>query len=128
MLKQDKFGDYVCDEMPSQKNTADEITVKFPDGHTYEIFNMLGQWWGDWNSCPDCVTMGHKAREWQEKYGAELNVISHDTLIFHCQCLSESEAESLWNEICRIAPNSQHLKANGINTILKHCEFALWWD
>ncbi len=106
----------------------ESISVQFHVQHIHEIFEMMGQWWGDWNDCPDYKTMGNKAQEWQEKYGAELMEISHDKLIFQCRCLSEDEADALWKDICQIAPNSQDIKENGKKKILESSEFALWWD
>lgn len=57
---------YVCDGMPLRRIVDDSISVQFHVNHTYEIFGMVGEWWGDWNGCTDYKTMGNKAQVWQE--------------------------------------------------------------
>ncbi len=128
MVKQGRYRDYVCDGMPVQRIMDESISVQFHVQHTHEIFEMMGQWWGGWNDCPDYKAMGGKAQEWQEQYGAELMEISHDTLVFRCRSLTENEADILWRDICQIAPDSRHIKENSKKKILECGEFSLWWD
>ena len=128
MVKRGRYREYVCDGVPVRRMLDESIPVQFHVQYTYEIFEMMGQWWGDWNDCPNYKEMGAKAQEWQEKFDAELKEISHDTLIFRCRSLSEDEADTLWKDICQIAPNSQDIKGNGKKKILEQGEFVLWWD
>lgn len=128
-LRRASSGEYFCDrEMPKDKDEV--ITVKFDVANTYEIFDEMGEWWGGWNDCPDSGTMKNKAQEWYDKYGAELKEISHDTLVFSCRKLSESEANALWEDICRFAPNSRDIddEATIKERLLKDSGFTLWWD
>ena len=52
------------------------IRVNFDVEHAYEIFECLGRYWGDFNSCPDSETMGRVAKRWEEKYGLKLVELS----------------------------------------------------
>lgn len=55
-----------------KEKEPEDIWVNFDVEHAYEIFECLGRYWGDFNSCPDSETMGRVAKRWEEKYGLKL--------------------------------------------------------
>ena len=63
-----------------KEKEPEDIWVNFDVEHAYEIFECLGWYWGDFNSCPDSENMGRVAKRWEEKYGLKLVELSHDTL------------------------------------------------
>lgn len=130
-VAQDKNGSYIYSEKPVRKEIAYR-QVLFDVKQSYEIFDIIGNIWGDWNDCPDYNKMRSIAEKWQNLYSAELTAISHDTLHFACRRkLSKPEAESLISEILEIAPNTLEYYAGKdkleYNVIAKG-EYTLWWD
>ena len=129
---QGRYGNYICDSQTFKTiRPADEIIqVRFRAKNTYEIFEILGNWRGGWNDCPDWRTMRDKAQEWYIEYGAELKEMAHDTLVFVCRKLSEEEADILWDDICRFAPNSRDIADEDAikERLWLNSEFTLWWD
>ena len=53
-IKRCQDGSYFCDGEPARRSLDESIPVQFYVKHTYEIFDMLKQYWGGWNDCPDC--------------------------------------------------------------------------
>lgn len=88
---------YFYDHSPNngRRNEAETIPVRFEIEHTWQVFDLLQWYWGDFNACPDCRTMKEKAKQWEESYGAELTRFSHDTLTFQCPSLSAGQAEEI---------------------------------
>lgn len=124
-----KNFEYYYQESSNPFQRGETMSVNFPIEHTYEIFDLLNGSWGDFNECPDCQTMKKKAKEWYEKFGAELLHISYDTLMFQCRKLSEKEvleiiadAEQLCAEIVDCEPE------NLIKYMMQTNQFTLWWD
>lgn len=73
--------------------------------------------------------MKEKAKEWYEKYGAELLRISHDTLTFKCRKLSEKEAKELIEEVTQLYALIVGCKPeNLLNYLVENETFTLWWD
>jgi hypothetical protein len=103
-LKPPAIGGYYYDDSPGKfhRRNEENILVRFGIEHAYQVFNFLESYWGDFNACPNCRTMKEKAREWHDRYGAELIRISHDTLTFQCRGLSTEEAEEIIEEAYRL--------------------------
>lgn len=99
--------------------------------HTYEIFKLLGNYWGDWNSTPASKEMYSVVRRWEEKYEAEIIDISYDCIDFRLgKELSDEEIEILFEEIAEL-----NAEANGNGefevfrtSIKEKSEFWIWWD
>ena len=128
-----KDGDeYVCDGQRIRNAKDESISVKFKSmEHTYEIFSLMGNVWGDWNGCPDWTVMKQKAKEWYEYYGAELTRVAHDTLVFQCKRkLTENEVETLIKDISHFAPNSLDFAKHEMirKNLAEEGTFVLWWD
>lgn len=122
---------YFYDHSPDngRRNEAKTIPVRFEIEHTYQAFDFLEWYWGDFNACPDCQTMKEKAKQWQESYGAELTRISHDTLTFQCPSLSAeqageiiAQAAGLHAEIVDCRPEEL------VSYMMRERTFTLWWD
>lgn len=128
-----KDGDkYECDGQVIRTVQDESIPVRFKNmEHTYELFSLMGNLWGNWNDCPDWKVMKQKAKNWYENYGAELVKIAHDTLVFQCnRKLTVDEVENLIMDISSFAPNSLDIAKH--ETIKKKLAedgiFILWWD
>lgn len=128
-----KDGDkYECDGQVIRTVEDESIPVRFSNmEHTYELFSLLGNLWGNWNDCPDWKVMKHKTKNWYETYGAELVKMSHDTLVFQCnRKLMENEVENLLEDISNFAPNSLDIAKYEIikKRLAEDSKFVLWWD
>ena len=109
-----------------------EIPIDFRNlEHTYDVFRILGGYWGNWNECPTSATMYSVAKDWEESFGAEITAISHDSIDFKIsRKLVEKEMECLIQKIKEL-----HAEANytGGFEKMKKCirekaEFSIWWD
>ena len=90
---------------------------------------LLDWYWCGWNSTPDARTMQEKAKEWYEKYDAELLRISHDTLTFKCRKMSEKEAKELIEETTQLYELIVDCKPEKLlNHLMENETFTLWWD
>ena len=99
--------------------------------HTYEIFQILGNYWGGWNECPEAITMYNVTKRWEEIYGAEIIDIGYDSIGFSLNReLSEIEIDLLIAEINDI--NAEANYTGGLlelrNCIKEKSEFYIWWD
>ena len=122
---------YVCDGKVNKMAEIDEFAVDFSLSDSTDVFEYLGNYWGRWNDCPDWKTMQHKAKEWFDKYTAEVVKISHDTIWFKCiRSLEEQEVDELIKDFTEFAPNSQDIDdmENIRADLLEKGEFVLWWD
>lgn len=56
---------YFYDHSPNngRRNEAETIPVRFEIEHTWQVFDLLRWYWGDFNACPDCRTMKEKAKQ-----------------------------------------------------------------
>lgn len=73
--------------------------------------------------------MQEKAKEWYEKYDAELIRISEDTLTFKCRKLTEIEARDLIEEVTQLyALITDCEQEELINHLMENEIFTLWWD
>lgn len=55
--------------------------------HTYEVFALLGNYWGVWNSTPTAYEMYDIAKKWDERFCAEITGLSYNSIDF---CLIEN--------------------------------------
>lgn len=73
--------------------------------------------------------MQEKAREWYEKYDAELVKISHDTLTFNCRKLSDKEAKELIEDVEQLYALIIDCEPDElIGHLMNNETFTLWWD
>ena len=121
---------YVYEENYSRYHREEEmIKVCFDVEYSYEVLGLLEFYWGGWNSTPDARTMREKAKEWYEKYGAELLRISHDTLTFKCRKLTENEAKELIEETMSLCALITDCEPEELLDYLRESQkFTLWWD
>ena len=129
-LKKSLEGFVYEDRVPGvMQKEIETVSVRFDVEHPYKVFDLLDWYWGGWNSTPDAKTMEEKAKEWYEKYAAEVIRISHATLTFVCKKLSEKEAKELMEDVenlcaeiigCKSEKRVEHLMEKGY--------FTLWWD
>ena len=114
----------------AQEKEPDCIPVSFDIEQTYEIFSLLNDYWGDFNACPDCITMEQVAKKWEQNYGMELVGLSHDTLTFQSnRQLSEKEAARIIEEAAGLQAEIINCrKQEQINTISETGTVTLWWD
>ncbi|MGN0485067.1 MAG: DUF4253 domain-containing protein [Lachnospiraceae bacterium] len=126
-----KSSEYFYDEEKCRSGKREEeiIPVNFEIEHTYQVFDCFDWYWGNFNKCPDCRTMKSKAKEWYEKYEAELVQISHDTLTFQCRKLSETEAKEILAEASELHAEIIDCKTEDlVSYMTKYGRFTLWWD
>lgn len=113
----------------SRRNGTETLTVRFEVEHSYQVLGLFDCYWGGWNAVPDARIMQEKAKEWYEKYDAEIVRISHDTLAFRCRKLSENEADSLMNDAEKLYAEIIDCKPEELREHLMEKEtFTLWWD
>lgn len=136
MFKSEKLNrsltGYVYDDALSKygKHGEETLSVRFDVDYSYQILELLDSYWGGWNgTCPKSSTMAVVAKEWSEKYDAELVKISHDTLTFNCRKLSEIEARNLMEEAIQLYAVIIDCKPEELlNHLMEKQAFTLWWD
>lgn len=121
--------DYKYKDIVSRSDNTEIVTANFEVEYSYEIIGLFLGYWGGWNCTPNTAVMQEMAKKWHEKYDAELIRISHDTLSFQCRKLSESEAESLMQEICSLSAEIVDCGSEELpGYLMKNQIFTLWWD
>lgn len=124
-----KYGEYVYNpEYVPRHETDESMWAHFKVKHSWEILEIMWRYWGGRDQIPPAGTVAEKARGWEEKYDAKLVEIAHDWLVFRTRSLSEKEAGDLWEDVCKIAPNSRDIVEDGKKRLLEQREIALWWD
>lgn len=122
-------GKYNYKDIVSRSDNTEILTANFEVAYAYEIIGLFGCWWGGWNCTPNTAVMQEMAKKWHEKYDAELIRISHDTLSFQCRKLSESEAESLMQEIYSLSAEIVDCGSEELpGYLMENQTFTLWWD
>lgn len=130
-LKKSLSGGYVYEDDLSRygRHGEERLSVGFDVEYSYQILGLLDWYWGGWNSTPDARTMQEKAKEWYEKYDAELVKISHDTLKFKCRKMYEKEAKELIEETKQLYALIVDCKPEKlVNHLMEKETFTLWWD
>lgn len=125
-----KLGDaYVCDGIINKVRNEEELLITLESSEAYNIFKMTKGTWGNWNDCPNWREMWAKAKEWYERYEAEVVKLSHDTVWFKCaRCLNDREADVLIKDFSEFAPNSIAHADTIKKCLSEKGEFVLWWD
>lgn len=49
---------------------------------TFEVFALLGNYWGGWNSTPTACEMYDIAKKWDERFCAEITGLSYNSIDF----------------------------------------------
>ncbi len=125
-----RIGDeYVYDGKMNDERNEEEILLTLNSPKSYDIFEVLNNSWGNWNECPEWKEMWKKAKEWNEKYEAEVVKLSHDTVTFTCRKLSEIEARNLMEEATQLyALIIDCEEEELLNHLMEKETFTLWWD
>ena len=119
--KTDVPSEYIYTKRDLRHDNAEIINVSFEEAeNSYEVLDRLSHYWGGWNSTPQSWQMVKIAKSWNKKYGAELIKVSHDTLTFSCQQLTDKEIRELSSKATAL---SAEIEINADRTV-----FELWWD
>ena len=116
--KTDVPSEYIYTERNLKYENSEVINVSFESKNSYEVLDRLGHYWGGWNSTPQSWQMVKIAKSWNEKYGAELIMVSHDTLTFSCRQLTDEEIRELSDETAALCAE---IEINESKTV-----FELW--
>ncbi len=130
-IHQDDSGNYYYDGTPNNEPDSG-IIVDFAIEHSYVIFEKLGNYWGGWNLTPTWQVMYEVAKNWEEKYGANIVEIDNGSIVFSLRdYLSVDEIELLANEIKNLqgaipcySGGFEEMKRD----ICSNSRFEIWWD
>lgn len=75
----DKNEFYCNGEYAYPDNPGVEVDFRNID-HTCEVFALLGNYWGGWNSTPTADEMYNIAKRWENRFGAEIIGLSYDSI------------------------------------------------
>lgn len=117
---------YVYDKMMliGKEETLD---VHFDLEYTYQVFELLGSYWGG-GDFPDSQLMLQIAKQWYDKYDAELVSFSHDTLSFCCCKLLEEEARNIIEDAKKLHAEIIDCDQESlIEYLVRESKFTLWW-
>lgn len=108
------------------------IPVEFP----WQVFAWVP--FGNWNECPDNLTLMSAAKYWYEKYGAVPTILSHDVLEFKVpQPVDPKDALELALEHYAICPDcvvcmEDEFEEVAIrklaDNLTKYTVWYFWWD
>ena len=126
----DKNEFYCNGEYAYPDNPGVEVDFQNID-HTCEVFALLGNYWGGWNSTPTADEMYNITKKWENRFGAEIIGLSYDSIDFRFEReLSDMEIDSLINECKKIyaeaACNGGYEEMR--KTIKEKSELHIWWD
>lgn len=99
--------------------------------HTYEIFELLGNYWGGWNETPRSNEMYNVTKQWEQDFEAEIIDIGYDSIDFKLgRSLSDKEIDVLFAEIRQL---NAEANCNGgfeeLRELIKQeARFSIWWD
>ena len=99
--------------------------------HTYELFQLFGNYWGGWNATPTSNEMCNMAKHWEEEYDAEIIGIGYDNIDFRIgRDLLDEEIDVLFDEIREINADANCRGGfEKLRTLIKeNKEFYIWWD
>ncbi len=124
-------NEFYCDgEYVYQSNPGVKVDFRNLD-HTYEVFALLGDYWGGWNSTPASEAMYDITKRWEERFGAEIIEISFDSIGFRFdRKLTDPEIDVLLNE-CKKLYADANCKGGyeEMKKIIKEkSELYVWWD
>ena len=124
-------NEFYCDgEYAYLGNPGVEVDFRNVD-HTYEVFALLGNYWGGWNSTPTAGEMYDITKKWEDRFCAEIIGLSYNSIDFRFnRKLSDTEIEVLINECKNIYADAA---CNGgyeeMRTMIKEkLELHIWWD
>lgn len=81
-MHQTEKNEFYCNgEAVTYGNPGVEVEFKNIQ-HTYELFLLLGNYWGGWNSTPTSNEMYYIAKEWESRFAAKIIEISYDSVGF----------------------------------------------
>ena len=130
-VHQTENNEFYCDGEPV-KYSNPGVKIDFQNiQHTYELFLLLGNYWGGWNSTPTSDEMYAIAKDWESRFGAEIIEISHDSVGFRLgRELSDGEIDDLIRECKNIfadaSCNGGYEEMKKINK--DKSELYIWWD
>ena len=131
-VHQNERNEFYVDGTPALLEDQPGVIVDFRNiEYSYEIFDLLGNYWGGWNSTPSSKEMSNVTKHWEEKYDVEIFEISKDSIGFHINReLSDVEIDSLVGDIKSIYAEPNYI--DGFDAMRKSIkekkEFSIWWD
>lgn len=131
VVHQTERNEFYCDgELVLLGNPGVEVDFRNVD-HTYEVFALLGNYWGGWNLTPTAGEMYDIARKWEYRFDAEIIGLSHDSIDIRFERrLSDIEIDELINE-CRNL-HADVTCSDGYEGMKKQIkeksELHIWWD
>ena len=132
-IHQTDKNEFYCDNrVVDISNPNPGVVVDFKNiDHTYEVFAVLGNYWGGWNSTPTAAEMYNRAKEWEERFGTEIVGLSYNSVDFVLnRKLSDIEIEDLIKECEDIqadaACSGGYEEKQKI--IREKGELHIWWD
>lgn len=130
LVHQTDKNEFYCDGDIVKYNPG--VGVDFQNiEHTYEVFKLLGNYWGGWNSTPTSDVMYDITKNWEERFGAEIIEISFDSIGFRfCRKITDTEIDVLINE-CKKLYADANCKGGyeEMRKIIKEkSELYIWWD
>lgn len=130
-MHQTEKNEFYCDgERVRFSNPGVEVDFLSVD-HTYEVFALLGYYWGGWNSTPTADEMYDIAKKWEDRFCAEIIGLSYNSIDFRFnRKLSDTEIEVLINECKNIYADAACSGGyEEMRKIIKEkLELHIWWD
>ena len=125
-IKMTPYG-YVFDRkmLIGEEETLD---VHFDLEYTYQVFELLGRYWGTGDS-PDSKELLKIAKQWYDRYDAELIALAHNSLTFCCCKLLDDEARTIIEDAKKL--NAEIIDCDQeslIEYLVRESKFTLWWD
>ena len=132
-IHQTDNNEFYCDNrVVDISNPNPGVVVDFKNiDHTYEVFAVLGNYWGGWNSTPAAAEMYNRAKEWEERFGTEIVGLSYNSVDFVLnRKLSDIEIEDLIKECEDL--HADAACSGGYEEMRKIIrekgELHIWWD
>lgn len=131
-VHQTEKNEFYCDGELVIDDGKPVVKVEFKNiQHTYELFLLLGNYWGGWNLTPTSKGMYDIAKDWENRFAAEITEIAYDSVNFQFgRVLSDKEIDDLINECKKL-----HADANcrggykKMKKIMKeNSKLYIWWD
>lgn len=99
--------------------------------YAYEVFTLLGNYWGGWNLTPTAGEMYDIAKNWEDRFGAEIIGLSYDSIEFQLtRKLSDNEIDNLIDECRSIYADAACSGGyEEMKKIIKDkSKLHIWWD
>jgi hypothetical protein len=115
------------------RRTGEAVIGLVPVARSADVPAVLG--WGDWNACPPPHEHVVILNYWYERYGAELQAMSHDTLELAVKEPPETFADAIslarqqYAYASDIVDQGDHPTIGHLASALVNCpHWHFWWD